>query len=191
MLLPREHLPLACLDLVSPDHDMPVSRLYESHIKILDLESRVDAAPSLLIARHDPNGTLYAVESHAAGRYVVCKLGPWTDLEALAANATAISRDRLRPARPETRPQPPAPAPAPSAATPQLYGKDQRKKRAAIEAIQSLMRKRPRSRSMSVFDDAAGRPAAAAETAHARARLPSPNIKTEELPSPEIGRAHV
>lgn len=67
--------------------------------------------------------------------------------------------------------------------TPQLH-KDQKKKRAAIEAIQSLVRKRARSQSVSTFDDATVR-GDIAETAAAGNQLPSPELNLEPQAQPE------
>ncbi|OAQ84344.1 DNA replication regulator Sld3 [Purpureocillium lilacinum] len=179
MVLPRKHLPLACLDLAPSDNGLPQSRFYESHIKILDLESRVGSTPSVLVARSDSTGVIYALERQNTGLYVVCKLGPWVDLDALAAKATALSRERLWPARTERRQQDEMTA----ITTPQLH-KDQKKKRAAIEAIQSLVRKRARSQSVSTFDDATVR-GDIAETAAAGNQLPSPELNLEPQAQPE------
>ncbi|KAM4054910.1 DNA replication regulator SLD3 domain-containing protein [Hirsutella rhossiliensis] len=150
MLLPREHLPLACIDFTAIDHGQPRSRFYESHVKILDLESRLGSAPSVLIARNEPAGTVYALERQGNGLYVMCQLGPWVDLTSLAVKATAVSHQRLRRANPERRGQDTVRA----LTTPQIH-KEQKKKRAAIEAIQSLVRKRVRSVSVPAIEDAA------------------------------------
>ncbi|KAJ6446228.1 DNA replication regulator Sld3 [Purpureocillium lavendulum] len=185
MVLPRKHLPLACLDLTPSDNGMPPSRFYECHVKILDLESRVGSTPSVLVARSDSRGAMYALERQDTGLYVVCKLGSWVDLDLLAAKATAISRERLWPARPMRREQD-----APTAiTTPQLH-KDQRKKRAAIEAIQSLVRKRGRSQSVSTFEDVAVQDDVAAMSALPN-QLPPPEVKVEQQEEPDLPTAHL
>lgn len=138
LLLPRQHLSLSCLDLdTSQSTDFAPSRFYESHIKILDLESRMGSTQSVLVARSDSTGILYALERQLNGLYVVCKLGPWVELEQLARRASAICRSRVFPAKPESKPEEESTA----FITPQIH-KEQKKKRAAIEAIQSLVRKR-------------------------------------------------
>lgn len=148
MLLPREHLPLSCLDLSNPQGELPSGRLLESHIKILDLESRMGAAPRTLIARNESRGTLYAIERHDNALYAACKLGSWTALESLASRATVVYEERVHPPS-----QPPRELPAPgTTTTPQMH-REQKKKRVAIEAIQSLVRKRPRSQSTCTLDD--------------------------------------
>lgn len=180
MLLPREHLPLACIDLAASDHDLPQSRFYESHVKILDLESRLGSAPSVLVARNEPKGSVYALERQANGLYVMCRLGPWVDLDALAGKATAVSQERLWPARPERREQNTVTA----LTTPRMY-KEQKTKRAAIEAIQSLVRKRARSQSVSTFDDVTRREGVA-EPDTSQSQLPSPGEQPERQLEPEL-----
>ncbi|PHH59708.1 hypothetical protein CDD81_2654 [Ophiocordyceps australis] len=139
MLLPRQHLPLASMDMLPCENGLPPARFYESHIKILDLESRLGAAASLLVARDESKGIAYALERQASGLYVVCRLGAWVHLPLLARKATALVRQRLWPAKSDV---PAARAPM----KPEIY-KPPRNKRAAIEAIQSLVRKRARSQS--------------------------------------------
>ena len=156
MVVPREHLPLSSIDLASPHGEFPQSRLFESHIKILDLESRVATAPSVLIARNETKGTAYAVERQDNGLYVVCKLGAWVDLHSLAEQATVLLRQRLEGPKAAPREQEASTA----LATPLMY-KNEKKKRAAIEAIQFLVRKRARSQSVSNFEDAVRREDAA------------------------------
>ena len=140
LLLPRAELSLSHLDLSSANGELPPGRFVESHVKILDLESRVGGAPVVLIARNEPVGTLYAIERHDKNLYTACKLGSWVSLEALKANATACSAKLLheQPRKCEgTAGQPPK--------APVL----QSKKRVAIEAIQQLVRKKPKIASIS------------------------------------------
>ncbi len=135
MLLPREHLPLSALDLCQPQGDFPASRLFESRIKILDLEDRLGS--NILLARSETNRMVYAVEHESSGLYVLCKLGPWVDIESLSQSATVVCRERMRsgkPAKPEN-------APALPFTTPMLY-KESKRRRLAIEEIQLLVRKR-------------------------------------------------
>ncbi|POR39646.1 Uncharacterized protein TPAR_00161 [Tolypocladium paradoxum] len=180
MLVPREHLPLACIDLAASDHDLPQSRFYESHVKILDLESRLGSAPSVLVARNEPKGSVYAIERQDNGLYVMCRLGPWVDLDALARKATAVSQERLRQARPERR----EPSAVTALTTPRMH-KEQKTKRAAIEAIQSLVRKRARSQSVSTFDDATKRDGPA-EPDTSQSQLPSPEERPERQVESEL-----
>ncbi|ODA82978.1 hypothetical protein RJ55_01487 [Drechmeria coniospora] len=166
MLVPREHLPLAFFDFAAADGEWPQSRFYESHVKILDLERRVGSSPSLLLARHDAKGIVYALERQENGLYVLCRLGPWVDLEALATKATALSHERLRPARQARNELETVTA----ITTPRIH-KEQKKKRAAIEAIQSLVRKRPKPQSASQPDHAV----------QPQSQLPTPDTtKSEE-----------
>ncbi|KHN96409.1 DNA replication regulator Sld3 [Metarhizium album ARSEF 1941] len=139
MLLPREYLPLSSLDFSSPDAELPQTRFVESHVKILHLEHRLGSSPSILVARNESKRTVYALESQPNGLYIMCKLGSWVDLGELARRATAICHQRLTPAK-QDRPETEFGAPL---TTPHLY-REQKKKRAAIEAIQSLVRKKPK-----------------------------------------------
>lgn len=180
MVLPRKHLPLACIDFHASHADLPQSRFFEAHIKILDLESRMGSSPVVLLARNDISKTVYALERQDNGLYVACRLGPWVELDQLASNATAICQERLRPAT--SRDLNRHVTSAPLTTTPQLH-RDQKQKRAAIEAIQSLVRKRARSQSVSTFD---GIPAHedSQETTVTKGQLPSPVLKHEELHEP-------
>ncbi|TIC94199.1 hypothetical protein CH35J_009439 [Colletotrichum higginsianum] len=156
MLLPREHLSLACLDLGAPQGDLPSSRLYEAHIKILDLEDRVADKPSLLLARNDASQSVYALERAAASGnnlYTVCKLGLWVDLLALSDKATVTGKHvaRMRMAEEARQSQQEQELPL---ITRGLH-KEHKEKRLAIEALQqSIVRKRGRSQSVSTFDEA-------------------------------------
>lgn len=150
MLLPREHLPLSALDLSVPTGELPVSpgRFYASQIRILDLEGRLGC--NMLLARSETTRNLYAIEWHENGLYVVCKLGAWVDVGEMSQHATVCCRQRLRPAvstKETTAQEPPL-------TTPQLH-KDNKRKRIAIEELQSLIRKKPRSQSISPLDGSA------------------------------------
>lgn len=141
MLLPRQHLSLSCLDLAQPQGDFSVSRFYESRIKILDLEGRLGS--DILLARTETNRVTYAIERQSDGLYTVCKLGAWVDLGKLAILATTICRQRLESSKSVSRPNS-----GPLAlTTPQIH-KDNKKKRLAIEEIQSMVNKRARSQSI-------------------------------------------
>ncbi|KAK0763116.1 hypothetical protein N5P37_004100 [Trichoderma harzianum] len=178
MLLPREHLPLAYIDFAASNGDFPQSRFYESYIHILDLESRLGPAPIVLIARNELRGTTYALERQSNGLYVLCKLGPWADLESLAQNATAVRYERLSPVKTERVERPDIEA----LTTPQLHV-EQKKKRAAIEAIQSQMRKRVRSQSVSTVGILA-KEEESLEPESLLSQLPSPDMSLEQLPLP-------
>ncbi|KAK1986288.1 DNA replication regulator SLD3-domain-containing protein [Colletotrichum cereale] len=156
MLLPREYLSLSCLDLGAPQGDLPSSRFYESHIKILDLEDRVAEKPSVLLARNDASKSIYALERAAVSGlnlYTVCKLGSWVDLLVLSDNATVTGKHvaRMRMAEEARESQQGQELPL---TTPGLH-KGLKEKRLAIEALQqSIVRKRGRSQSVSTFDEA-------------------------------------
>ncbi|CAI6054097.1 unnamed protein product [Clonostachys chloroleuca] len=153
MLLPCQYVPLGSFDFLAPHGDLPQSRFFESRIKILDLESRMGTRPSLLLARSEPRGTVYAVERQKNGLYSVCKLGSWVSIDQLAEHATAIATERIR--VPKAEPiEPNAPLPL---TTPQTH-KDERQKNKAIEAIQSLVRKRSHSQSLSISEGVVVKP---------------------------------
>ncbi|KAF4978296.1 hypothetical protein FZEAL_5307 [Fusarium zealandicum] len=177
MVLPREQLPLSSIDFHASNVDLSSHRFFESHVKVLDLESRMGSVPVVLLARKESSRAVYALERQDTGLYVVCRLGSWVDLEVLAEHASAVCRERIRPAiRPESRSQG-----APSATTtPQLH-KDQKTKRAAIEAIQSLVRKRPRSQSVSTIAGSERYEARSEATIPVETQLPSPLLKQEEF----------
>lgn len=135
MLLPRETLPLSALDLSQPHGDFPMCRLFESKIKILDLEGRLGS--NVLLARSETNRMIYALEWESNGLYVLCKLGSWVNIEALSQSATVVCRERLRggkTVKPDSRTESPL-------ITPSMYSENKRR-RLAIEQIQSLVRKR-------------------------------------------------
>lgn len=178
MLLPREHLPLAYIDFAASNGDFPQSRFYESYIHILDLESRLGPAPIVLIARNELRGTTYALERQTNGLYVLCKLAPWADLESLAQKATSVRYERLFPVKTERVERPDVEA----LTTPQLHV-EQKKKRAAIEAIQSQMRKRVRSQSVSTVGNMT-KEEESLEPESLVTQLPSPDMSLEQVPLP-------
>lgn len=141
MLLPRENLPLSALDLSRPHGDFPVSRLFESKIKILDLEGRLGS--NMLLARSETTRMVYAVERESSGLYVLCKLGSWVDIELLSQKATVVCMERMRSGKPVKQEDTAAVA----LTTPSMYNEGKRRK-LAIEEIQSMVRKR----SMSVIE---------------------------------------
>lgn len=147
MLLSREHLPLSSLDLSAPNGEFPAGpgRFFESHIRVLDLEGRLQQAPSILIARSENTRNVYAIERHQNGLYVVCKLGAWVSIEKLSYLAGACYEQRCRSIRTTQTTQTDV-AEAPSI-TPQLH-KENKRKRVAIEELQSMIRKRPRAMSV-------------------------------------------
>ncbi len=144
MLLPREHLPLSSLDLSCPLGHLPESRLFESHIRILELEGRLGS--STLIARSDSNASVYVVERQQSGLYVLCKLGDWVQLGDLGRSATALCQQRVQllaaSATTDITYEPPL-------ITPQSH-KENKRKRLAIEKLQSMVRKQPRSQPAAV-----------------------------------------
>ncbi|KAF7551684.1 hypothetical protein G7Z17_g4840 [Cylindrodendrum hubeiense] len=188
MVIPREQLPLSCIDFNPSNAELSPGRLFESHIKILDLESRMGSVPVVLLARYDSSRNVYALERQDNGLYIACRLGSWVDLSSLAKHATAACHKRLRStARPESRGR----IGSTAMTTPQLQ-KDQKVKRAAIEAIQSLVRKRARSQSISTFDDPFKLDENALNPNPVESQLPSPLLQQAELPGTEIlGNAEI
>ncbi|KAI0406785.1 DNA replication regulator SLD3-domain-containing protein [Xylaria palmicola] len=146
MLLPREHLRLSFLDLSSPYGSFESSASFEAHIKILDLESRMGNRPVVLVARLENNKSVYAIERQADALYSLCHLGSWVDLGQLCSLAT-VSCPALIRRQPALRSEPAALTPL---TTPQISHTN-KKRRLAIEAIQSLVKKTTRSRSISAL----------------------------------------
>ncbi|KAL1843016.1 hypothetical protein VTJ49DRAFT_3330 [Mycothermus thermophilus] len=134
MLLPRENLPLSALDLTRPHGDLPDSRLYESKIKILDLEGRLGS--NVLLARSETARMVFAVERESSGLYVLCKLGSWVDIENLTLSATVVCWDRIKTTKPVKKEEDAGPLPI---TTPSLYNANKRRRL----AIDELVRKRP------------------------------------------------
>jgi DNA replication regulator SLD3 len=101
--------------------------------------------PVVLIARLETDKTVYALEREDANLYTLCKLGSWVDLERLSGHATVAYSKLIRPRAPVA-----ANAVEPeTTTTPQLH-KENKKRRLAIEAIQSLVKKPARSQSISL-----------------------------------------
>jgi DNA replication regulator SLD3 len=98
--------------------------------------------PMVLIARLDDGRTLCAVERESRGLYALCQLGSWVNLQGLKA-AAVVSKQELHKLSERAFP---ASAVAQAAATAPLAtpesSKYSKKKRLAIEAIQSMV-KRP------------------------------------------------
>lgn len=91
----------------------------------------------VVIARLDDGRTMYAVEREDRGLYVLCQLGSWVNLQQLKA-AAVLSKVEVLPKTMERVSQDSAPVPL----VPSEVNKYSKKKRLAIEAIQSMV-KRP------------------------------------------------
>lgn len=141
MLLPRECLPLSILDLSAPSGEFPTGpgRFVESHIRILDLDGRLRQAPSVLLARSDLTRNVYAIERHQRGLYVACKLGSWISIEKLSKLSEACYAPRCIAA------QKPEAAELEAPLTTHQTHKENKRKRQAIEELQSMVRKRQKS----------------------------------------------
>jgi hypothetical protein len=95
--------------------------------------------PKVLIARLDDARTLCAVERESRGLYALCQLGSWVNLHGLKAGAV-VSKQDMHKLSEKGFPNAAAQAAAPLA--PPESSKYSKKKRLAIEAIQSMV-KRP------------------------------------------------
>lgn len=137
MLLPREHLPLSALDLSQPRGDFPASHLFESNIKILDLEGRL-GSKIVLLARSETSRVVYAVEHESNGLYALCKLGSWADIESLSESATVVCRERMSSAK-TVKPEDTSVTPL---VTPLMH-KESKRRRLAMDEIQLLIQRRP------------------------------------------------
>ncbi|RFN44590.1 DNA replication regulator sld3 [Fusarium flagelliforme] len=175
MVLPRERLPLSCIDFHATSVDLASFRLFESHVKILDLESRMGSVPVVLIARKEASRAVYALEKQESGLYAVCRLGPWVDLDLLASHSSAVCRERLHRVVKSEHQNPNGPS---VITTPHIH-KEEKSKRAAIEAIQSLVRKRPRSQSVSTLAESVKQETGEAATP-TDSKLPSPTLQPAE-----------
>ncbi|KAI1165325.1 DNA replication regulator SLD3-domain-containing protein [Nemania serpens] len=150
MLLPCQHLRLSFLDLSSPYGSFEPSASFEANIRLLDLESRMGNRPVVLIARLERNGSIYAIERQPNALYSLCHLGSWVDLDQLCALAIVSCLALIRK---KTTLPPEAIAHAPLT-TPQISHTN-KKRRLAIEAIQSLVKRPTRSPSISALSQAA------------------------------------
>ncbi|KFY96966.1 hypothetical protein V500_02259 [Pseudogymnoascus sp. VKM F-4518 (FW-2643)] len=158
-LLSRSDFPLSCLDRSRPALSaLPDSRLYESHVKILELEQRMGSTPVVLIAQLDDNKALYAVEYESKGLYVLFKLGSWVDLGKLCSVAV-VSRPYTKPYK-HDNPQDVTGrgASANNAFSPAESDKYSKKKRLAIEAIQSMVKRPSTSQSLNIEQTASTEP---------------------------------
>lgn len=157
MLLPREHLKLSYLDLSVPHGTFEYSRSFESNIKILDLEGRFGSRPVVLIARLESDKSIYALERQKGALYALCHISSWVDLHDLEKVAT-VSLPQLikKEATTSKDSQPPA---LPPLTTPHLHH-ETKKRRLAIEALESIVKKpvRPRSASSAPPPQPAGPP---------------------------------
>lgn len=136
LLLPRSKLPLSAIDIASSAKALPQSRLFEAHVKILELEDRMGSQPHILIARLDGAHTLFAVERESRGLYVLFQLGSWINLQQLRAAAVASKDDVPKPSSLDFTDKASVPIVTPESS------KYSKRKRLAIEEIQSMV-KRP------------------------------------------------
>lgn len=174
MLIGREHVPLSHLDLSSPWGTLSPARFFESRIRILELEGRLGS--SILIARCNSSRDAYAIERSDNGLYTVCKLGNWVELDKLSQQSSVFCQQRIRPfdaTSANTK------DPGPPLTTPHLY-KENKRKRLAIEEIQSMVRRRPRSETQAVTDSQKS-----ASVGASPSQIPTPESQTELPPGPQ------
>lgn len=180
MLLPREHLPLSSLDLAAPKGDLPNSRLFQSQIRILELEGRLGS--NILIARSPSSNSgssggfssassIFAIERDEAGLYVLCKLGSWVNIQRLGDFATAVCQQRM-------------PALSKDVTSSEQHtlvtvkaNKEQGKKRLAIAELQSIVRRRPASQAPTEASPAPG------ADSLAQSPIEGPGDATEDMPN--------
>lgn len=177
MVLPRERLALSNLDLSAPTGEFPPgpSRFFESHIRILDLAVR--QGPSILVARSEATRHVYAIERHQTGLYVVCKLGVWANIEKLSKVAVACYTPRCLPT-----PRNCESNAGPSTADIQLP-KVSKRKRLAIEEIQSMVRKRSRTMSIALPDTQITQSRLPDEPVSVDQRIEPPSSETQVAPA--------
>ncbi|EEY18328.1 conserved hypothetical protein [Verticillium alfalfae VaMs.102] len=147
------------------------------------LKDRMADRPSLLIARNESSKTLYAVERADKNLFTVCKLGSWVNIQELAAKATVASQTIAK-----SRPSPQGPQAVPLT-TPQLH-KEQKEKKLAIEALQSIVRKRARSQSTVTVEET-GRAEKRIRSDDDASRPPTPLSQTVVGEKKTAGLAHV
>lgn len=177
MVLPRERLALSNLDLSAPTGEFSPGpgRFFESHIRILDLAVR--QGPSILIARSDATRHVYAIERHQTGLYVVCRLGAWANIEKLSKVAVACYAPRCLPAQANTRSN------SESLVASIQLPKVSKRKRMAIEEIQSMVRKRSRTLSIALPDTQPTQSQPLAEVAPIDPGLESTDGKNQAAPA--------
>jgi hypothetical protein len=139
-LISRAHVPFSYLDTLSPSGTLPASRLFEAHVKVLELEERMGNAPMVLIARLDEAKCLFVVERVEQNLHVLCKLGSWVNLSLLCAKAVASRQQPTKVVASCSRSS--LPENDSESQVTQESSRYSKKKRLAIEAIQSMV-KRP------------------------------------------------
>jgi DNA replication regulator SLD3 len=147
------HVNLSFLDILCPSGPLPVSRLFEAHVKVLELEERMGNTPAVLIAQSSDGKSMFVVERVEKNLYAICKLGSWVSPSQLYTGAI-IYRHQLSTAasRPETASFLHE-AKVELQTTPES-SRYSNKKRLAIEAIQSMVKRPSRDGLSTLQDDA-------------------------------------
>lgn len=153
-LIPRTHVPLSFLDILSPSGPLPVSRLFEAHVKVLELEERMRNAPAVLIARYDDGKSMFVVERVEQNLYVLCKLGSWVSLGRLCTGAIISIYQSFKAAASGSEAESVLHKNKVESQDTPESSKYSKKKRLAIEAIQSMV-KRPSRDGLSTLQDQA------------------------------------
>jgi DNA replication regulator SLD3 len=154
-LLPRADLPLSCLDTLSSGGSLPASRLFEAHVKILDLEKRLGITPMVLIARSEDGSSHYVVEREAQDVCVICKLGSWVKMGELCATAVVKKLQASKHVLNGVEGVEGFPNESPITVESSKYSK---KKRLAIEAIQSMVKRPSKQLSFTSHDPQIAQP---------------------------------
>jgi DNA replication regulator SLD3 len=130
---------------------LAVSQLFEAHVKVLELEHRLGSAPMVVIARSEDGKSYFAIERESKDLYAVCRLGSWVRINQLCM-AAVVSRYHLEiETRIDVGQPPSAKGIIEQPVITTEASKYSKKKRLAIEAIQSMV-KRP-SRDISAISE--------------------------------------
>ncbi|RKF74825.1 putative protein kinase-like [Golovinomyces cichoracearum] len=136
LLLNRSCLPLSFLDFPSTIKLLGSTRLFEANVEALELEEWSGCQPMVLVARDEESKALIALERESRGFYAVCQIGSWVSPQRLKDTAVASKRNLCRPM---TSVDSSSLKYHPEKIGIKSTGQD--KKRSAIEAIQSMVRK--------------------------------------------------
>lgn len=133
-------------------------RLFEAHVKVLELEHRLGNTPMVLIACSEDGKSYFAIERESRDVYAICKLGSWVRIDQLCG-AAVVSRYHSRRGTVNNIERPPSAKGAVGEPIitegPSKYSK---KKRLAIEAIQSMVKRPSRDVSATCQVTAAAQP---------------------------------
>ena len=126
-----------------------MSRLFEAHIKVLELEHRLGSTPMVLIARSEDGKSYFAIERESRDVYAICKLGSWVRIDQLCAGAVVSRYHSWRRKANNIERPPSAKCAVEEPIITAESSKYSKKKRLAIEAIQSMVKRPSRNVSAS------------------------------------------